>query len=64
MSGVFTVTANRSIPVEKLNNSKRGGVSSSSCSNPVKSFLSDVDKIDVFVSLVEEETKQKSADSS
>lgn len=53
MSCVVIVTANRSIPVEKLNDSEGGGVSSSSRSNPVKSSLPDVDKIDVFVSLAE-----------
>lgn len=57
MSCVVIVTANRSIPVEKLNDSEGGGVSSSSRSNPVKSSLSDVDKIDAFVSLAEGEKK-------
>lgn len=64
MSCVVVVTANTNIPVEKLNDSERGGVSSSRRSNPVQSSLSDVDKIDVFVSLAEEEKKQKTADSS
>lgn len=64
MSSVVIVTSNRSIPVEKLNDSEGGGVSSSSRSNPVKSSLPDMDKIDVFVSLAEGEKKQKSADSS
>lgn len=44
---------NRNIPVEKLNDSKGGGVRRGSRSNPVKSSLSDVDKIDAFVTLVE-----------
>lgn len=64
MSCVVIATANRSIPVEKLNDSEGGGVRSGSRSNPVKSSLSDVDKIDVFVSLAEGEKKQKSANSS
>lgn len=64
VSCVVIVTANRSIPVEKLNDSEGGGVGSSSRSNPVKSSLSDMDKIDVFVSLAEGEKRQKSADSS
>lgn len=64
MSCVVIATANRSIPVEKLYDSEGGGVGSGSRSNPVKSSLSDVDKIDVFVSLAEGEKKQKSADSS
>lgn len=59
---VVVVTANISIPVEELDDSERGGVSSSRRSNPVKSSLSDVDKIDVFVSLAKGK-KTKSADS-
>lgn len=49
----FTLEKNRNIPVEKLNDSEGGGVRSGHRSNPVKPSLSDVDKIDAFVTLVE-----------